>query len=68
MHGRFIMQGQQDLNAEVWTHPQDNHLFGLSNKDGPQILAVARQCALTLDLSVNQGQNQRKESGEKAKL
>ncbi|CEH12344.1 hypothetical protein CBOM_00336 [Ceraceosorus bombacis] len=53
--GKFSIQGQTDQDCEVWSHPEDAELLGQPANSGSHILAMCRQVALTLDISINKG-------------
>ncbi|SPO22264.1 uncharacterized protein UTRI_00942 [Ustilago trichophora] len=67
--GRFMINGQHESDSELWSHPDDQHLFEqdfLDDKKGKNgerrsyILAIARQTALVLPFAVNQGKTKSK--------
>lgn len=59
---RFLQSGQYESDAEIWSHPADNHLFDppMKEEDGPQIIAIARQLAITVELSRQLGRGDAK--------
>ncbi|KDN38517.1 hypothetical protein K437DRAFT_259380 [Tilletiaria anomala UBC 951] len=67
---RHVYQGQNELDVEVYSHPDDAERLGLPQGQDSTILCISRQIALTLPLSVNLAQNKNKEkqSGDKAKM
>ncbi|EST06021.1 hypothetical protein PSEUBRA_003875 [Kalmanozyma brasiliensis GHG001] len=64
--GKFMINGQHESDSELWSHPDDQHLFeaeGSRGKNGERrsyILAIARQTALVLPFAVNQGKTKSK--------
>lgn len=54
---RFMINGQHESDSELWSHPDDQHLFNPNpapSEPRSFILAIARQTALVLPFSVNQ--------------
>lgn len=64
--GRFMLNGQHESDTELWSHPDDQHLFEPdvaklnSNERRSYILAIARQTALVLPFAVNQNKTKSK--------
>ena len=67
--GRFMINGQHESDSELWSHPDDQHLFEPFNaanqrgKNGERrsyILAIARQTALVLPFAINQAKTKAK--------
>lgn len=76
--GRFMINGQHESNAELWSHPDDQHLFehesnarntkgGKAGEQRSYIIAIARQTALVLPFAINQAKTTAK-SEPKANL
>lgn len=59
--GRFINRGRHEVDAEVWSHPSDP----IDGQSKPQILAISRQLALVMPMSVNERRKANKEAGSK---
>ncbi|PWN27020.1 hypothetical protein BDZ90DRAFT_232597 [Jaminaea rosea] len=57
----FTQDGQYDNSVQIWSHPADNHLLdpSMREEDGPQILAIARQVALSTPLGQQGGEKRR---------
>ncbi|GAK64879.1 uncharacterized protein PAN0_007c3095 [Moesziomyces antarcticus] len=60
--GRFMINGQHESDTELWSHPDDQHLFNSKQATERRswILAVARQTALVLPFAVNQNKTKAK--------
>ncbi|PWZ03422.1 hypothetical protein BCV70DRAFT_197634 [Testicularia cyperi] len=63
-NGRFMINGQHESYTELWSHPDDTHLFDPSSAQKrikrSYILAIARQTALVLPFAVNQNKTKAK--------
>ena len=57
--GRHLVQGQNDADTEVWSHPADAERLGLPAGQTSTILCISRQMALTLPIEVNYAQNKK---------
>ncbi|PWN53527.1 hypothetical protein IE53DRAFT_153698 [Violaceomyces palustris] len=54
--GKYIIRGQHEIDTEIWSHPDDSDLLNQGQEikvQGPQILCVSRQLALTVPLKEN---------------
>ncbi|KAJ9477320.1 hypothetical protein PHBOTO_000877 [Pseudozyma hubeiensis] len=66
--GQFMINGQHESDSQLWSHPDDQHLFdppnqkrkGKSGERRSYILAIARQTALVLPFAVNQNKTKSK--------
>lgn len=59
--GRWMVNGQHESDTELWSHPDDQHLFEAEGGERRSfILAIARQTALVLPMSVNENKTKAK--------